>query len=163
MRESISRGYPWEHQPVDEHIFGYFDLLALLRGLHYLHTCDIWKDPSDHETREALWRELGAEITAEHIKRCPGERPYGWWIHDAPEMRRPIGRECFRHTDCDGSHIQDGRLPAFADPNCPEHAKKNHFGKPNAYDGYVYESELEYLCRLGLLSKAEKSLVVVEA
>ena len=50
----------------------------------------------------------------------------------------------------------DGRLPAFEDPNLPDRFKENYFGTPNVYDGYVYESESEYLNRLKLLKRAER-------
>jgi hypothetical protein len=163
LRETIARGNPW--MVSGERAFGRYDLYVLVRGIHYRQMCDIWKDENDSETREFLWSELGAEILAEHVQRQPGTRPWAWWIYNAPETRRPIGRECLDPThddDCDRSHDQDGRLPAFQDPKLPEHFKKNYFGKPNCSDGFRYESERDFLERLGLLTDAEKARLKAE-
>src|SRR5262249_344396 len=39
------------------------------------------------EWAHRLWKEFGAAITARHIAKHPGSRPWGWWRYDAPERR----------------------------------------------------------------------------
>jgi hypothetical protein len=52
---------------------------------------------------------------------------------------------------------ESDRLPAFEDPNLPERFKRNYFGKPNIYDGFLYEATEDYLARFGLLMPGEKA------
>jgi hypothetical protein len=77
-------------------------------------------------------------------------RPHAWWLYDAIELRRAIGRD----QDQEDGH-DDGRLPAFEDPELPEECKKNYYGRPNIADGFIYEGEREYLHRLNLLKPIE--------
>jgi hypothetical protein len=124
------------------------DIYGLITG-HFYETQHCRKD--DEESQRALWDELKDDILAEHVKRSPGSRPWAWWKWEATEMRRVMG------LDRDIVGDETDRLPAFEDPNLPAHFKRNYFGKPNIYDGFLYESEEEYLERLGLLTREEKA------
>src|SRR5262249_53035994 len=37
------------------------------------------------EWAQRLWKEFGEAITARHITKHPGTRPWGWWKYDAPQ------------------------------------------------------------------------------
>jgi hypothetical protein len=147
MRETIASGAPWEKGGGNRGQ-GFFDVFGLVSGSFFdfgLRYCQ----QHDEESQKALWQELRQEILAEHIKRQPGTRPWGWWKFDAPQMRRVIG------VDKDTVGEESG-LPAFEDPSLPGHFKENYFGRPNVCDGFVYETEGAYLARLKLLTAEEK-------
>lgn len=161
LREAIATGEPWDtSNGAKPH--GFWEIVGLVSGHFYdfgLKYCDA----DDEEGQRELWLRLRRPILSEHIRRRPGTRPWAWWKWEAPEMRRTVGLDCAdpdHDDDCDGSHgcngEDDGRLPAFEDPDLPAHWKKNYFGTPNAYDGFRYETEADYLDRLGLLTKAER-------
>jgi hypothetical protein len=152
LREAIAEGYPWLHQRGE--VPGFFDLLGLISG-HWFGFSD-FVDENDDESCRAVWQELRHGILLEHAKRRPGTRPAAWWRYDAPELRRVVGRDI--DEDEENGH-DDGRLPAAEDPNLPDWAKgKTYFGKPTVADGYVYESQREYLERLNLITEGEKEL-----
>jgi hypothetical protein len=89
----------------------------------------------DDELAEA-WAMFGDEILAEYIAMTPGSRPFGWWLYQAPEPRQQIG---------------DGPEPQGA---------ADFFGCPSVFLGQppsdMYESERDYLERLGLLTDDER-------
>ena len=148
MRETIASGAPWEKGGGNRGQ-GFFDLLGLVTGHFFdfgLHFCQ----EHDEESQKALWQELRQEILAEHIKRRPRTRPWGWWKFEARQMRRVIG------LDIDTMGDDADRKPAFEDPNLRDFFKKNYFGRPNVYDGFLYEEESDYLARLKLLTPEEK-------
>ena len=113
----------------------------------------------DNRSMQEGWESLRAEILPEWIREHPGRRPYAWWRFDAPEPRRRI----------------DGRLHPFDDPERQEKIERiaqqpgtaadfaarmteTFFGLPaRKYpaDFGRYESELDYLRRLGLLAANE--------
>ena len=37
-----------------------------------------------------VWAEIRDEAVARYIKQRPGTRPKGWWLYDAPELRRKL-------------------------------------------------------------------------
>lgn len=53
---------------------------ALLAGHAYRHDADGRRlaIPTAEDLREA-WARLGEELTAEHVEKHPGTRPWGWW------------------------------------------------------------------------------------
>jgi hypothetical protein len=126
------------------------DIDALISGHFYELTLQHCRK-DDEESQRALWDELKDNIFAAHIKRSPGSRPWAWWKWEAPEMRHVVG------LDCDIVGDETDRLPAFEDPNLPERFKQNYFGKPNTYDGFLYESEFDFLKRLHSLLPDEKT------
>jgi hypothetical protein len=157
LRESIARGYPWIHDAAD-HMPGHGELIGLVYGHWYEFALD-FVDEGDDESIHALWEDLSGAIIAEHSKRRPATRPAGWWRFDAPELRRCLGRDRDDDDDDEGNGHDDGRLPAAEDPNLPEWAKGTYLGRPRVDDGYAYETQREYLERLGLLSDDEKMLL----
>jgi hypothetical protein len=48
------------------------------------------------------------------------------------------------------------RLLAFEDPQPTGTLQADYFGKPNIYDGFLYEDEFDFLKRLGLLLTSEE-------
>lgn len=97
----------------------------------------------DAELMQAAWRELGEDITAAWIAERPGSRPYGWWQCAMPEGTR---RERI-----------DGRIHPHDRAGCVH--KDLHWGRPRrilAIDLKAeYESEVDYLKRLNLLTPRE--------
>ena len=86
----------------------------------------------------ADWRELGADLVAEHVKAHPGTRPAGWWMFDSPEPRRRLGGtgEPFEDSFARG-------LPEF-------------WESIDRADPPRFESEAAYLARHNLLSTSER-------
>jgi hypothetical protein len=82
------------------------------------------------------WRQLRGEIMARHLAERPGSRPWGWWKFDSREARR---------------QIEEGPEPI---------GPADWFGCPSKFRGeppaLMYESERDYLARLGLLTEAEQ-------
>lgn len=45
---------------------------------------------SEDESREKFrgaWRRHGARVTRDFVRRHPGQRPWGWWVFEAPAPR----------------------------------------------------------------------------
>jgi hypothetical protein len=106
---------------------------------------------------ERVWREAGAELTADWIDDHPGSRPWCWWVYDAPAPRQCVlGCELLypvRHPgDWEFVWRQNWGVPAFA--QC----------RPRGYRGLPrVESQAAYLDRLGLLGAEERATLRVEA
>ena len=88
----------------------------------------------DVERMKAAWMELRDELLPTWIEQHPGTRPYAWRRFEAPEPRRQVspGPESF---------------------GCPLSFR----GIP--HDG-MFETEAEYLERLGVLTPVEESQVL---
>jgi hypothetical protein len=82
-----------------------------------------------------LWREHGEAATAEYVSKHPGQRPRPWWRYSAVEPRREVGGATKLPHE---SGLEYG-MRVYYDP----------FGKI-ANNPPTYESEAEYLERLGL-------------
>ncbi len=112
------------------------------------------------EAKRAAWEELREPLLRRWVKDNPGTRPHAWWLYDAPERRRRV----------DGvQHPFDNRkrkeYVAKWAADYPREAEQNayrlSYGKPNAFcvsDDFTaeYETEAEFLQRLGLLTGAER-------
>ena len=85
---------------------------------------------------KAAWWELRDELLPTWIEQHPGTRPYAWWRFEVPEPRRQVspGPESIGPADWFG---------------CPSSFR----GMPQ--DG-MFETEGEYLDRLGLLTPGEE-------
>ena len=140
---------------------GFNELRGLISGHFWFTTLcrDDTKDGDDEETRQILYDAVKDVLVPMHAHYRPGLRPWAWWKFDAPEPRRVVGDDCTNpehDDDCDGNHPGDDRLPAAEDPNLPAWAKgKLYFGTPSVYDGYLYESEYDYLAERSLLFPEE--------
>jgi hypothetical protein len=91
----------------------------------------------DHERSaraSTLWHEYGEAATAEYVKMYPGQRPQLWWRYSAPEPR------CKRDGICPASATWD----------------RGNTGLPHGADENDYETEAEYLERLGLWLPGER-------
>jgi hypothetical protein len=90
----------------------------------------------DADQLRAAWVALRESLMAEHIRKQPRSRPWGWWEYEAPESRRQVA---------------DGPEPVAG---CPL-----WFGMPELHRGFppggMYESQDAYLTRLGLLLPGE--------
>lgn len=115
-----------------------------------------------HETDwpafRAAWDDLRDSLLPEFIAENPGRRPYAWWICDAPERRQRT--DGIQHPFDNRLRKQRVEEMAAKHPEFREEAYKLHYGKPNALivrDDFeaVYESEEDYLRRLGLLTPSE--------
>jgi hypothetical protein len=101
------------------------------------HILDI--DFNDRAT--ALWREYGETAIAEFVKKNPGRRPSMWWRYSAVEPRRQVGGATKRPHE---SGLAYG-IRVYYDP----------LGKI-ANNPPIYETEAEYLERLGLWLRGER-------
>ena len=114
------------------------------------------------EKLEALWREHGAEIVAEHILDDPGTRPQRWWTYDAPEPRLRlggIGTAC--HERLANLCRLDRGVPVdwiFSDLVATYEKMGLSLGVPavDPSDPPRYESQAAYLDRINLLTPGER-------
>jgi hypothetical protein len=93
----------------------------------------------------ALWTEYGASLLARWLIEHPGERPYAWWLIDAPEPRQCL--------DDPGRHV-------WPVARWPEYMWRQRRGIPLldqiGHFTVTFESQAAYLDRLGLLGAAER-------
>lgn len=142
--------------------------VAYLRtGVALPGSADIYFFKIDDEKVKAAWESVGADLTAECIKRSPGSRPWAWWRFDAPEPRRRVGgRGTLRNEVFAGwkialvfgvpRHITnwingaDVRVGADAIPLDPKNPP-------------TFESQATFLRRLGLLVSGEERRITAAA
>jgi hypothetical protein len=87
-----------------------------------------------------LWERFGEEILADHIAQHPGSRPWGWWRWSAPEAPRLVESGGITILDVD-----------------------NYYPWPEDLDPHQqYETERDYLERLGLLTDAERAALAAK-
>lgn len=87
------------------------------------------------------WVDLRAELLPEHVRGCPGTRPWGWWQFDAPErLRRVLGGTLLPIRD---DQVAFGRTKVFSGANIN--------------DQPVWESQPAFLARHGLLTDTERA------
>jgi hypothetical protein len=148
---------------------GYDDqhISHLLRGT-YLHPgCGFATKPPDHsgdctdyDAMRRAWDELRHDLLPAFIAEHPGTRPYAWWVFDAPERRQRTDGVVHPFDDRKRrQHVENvaRKYPAFR-----ETAYKLHRGRPRCLcvpDDFAaqYESELQYLDRLDLLTPEERA------
>ena len=96
------------------------------------------------------WASVRQPVLALYTQRCPGCRPWAWWVCDAPE-----GRECL-----DGAHDARRRDSYIT----RHHEGRLWYGRPGVYacpQCWVerYENQSRYLRRLELLLPAEEPVI----
>jgi hypothetical protein len=156
LHEFIRQGIPWDVDNKYRANEGVFELRGFVTG-HFFFTT-LFHDEGDEEAKRRIYEAVKAEFVPTHAHHRPGLRPWAWWEWDAPEPRRVIQRDCLdpeHDDDCDGSHGDIDRLPAAEDPKLPAWAKELYFGRPASYDGFLYETQYDYLERLNLLYPEE--------
>ena len=101
-----------------------------------------------------MWAQLGAQITAEHVAEWPGSRPKCWWRYDAPEPRRRLDANPGQPGRPD---LVYGRPWSWKFPTIWPPGATVTGGAPECDPANppVYESQAEYLQRLGLLLSGE--------
>lgn len=115
--------------------------------------------------REA-WRELRAGLLADWIAEHPGTRPYAWWTFDAPERRRRIDGQPHPFDNAERIAKVEHWRRDYPDVAGRE-ACKLYYGMPvclmtrDDFDA-EYESEADYLDRLGLLTDNERAALAVK-
>lgn len=145
----------------DEHHVGH-----LLRGVYLCPGHGFATKPRDHsgdftdyDAMRAAWEILRGELLPAWIAEHPGSRPFAWWKFDAPERRQRTDNVVHPFDDrIRRKHVEDA---ARMNPSFRETAYKLFFGRPCCLcvrDDFEaqYESELQYLDRLGLLTDAER-------
>ena len=105
----------------------------------------------DGKEQTAFWKANRKQILKDFIADHPGQRPYFWWMLDAPEPRKRVK----------GTAVEKEHHETMA----------YYYGVPSNDTFYElgidkerikeadFESELEYLKRLNLLTKEEKKLL----
>ena len=104
------------------------------------------------EELRSLWAENRGDVLQQFIKEHPGERPCAWWQFDAPEPRRKV--------TTGGISVMNPIMRP-----CPD-SSETSFGLPTMWMGSggelhqnLYETQLEFLQRHNLLTKAEKKIL----
>ena len=142
--------------------------LQLLHGPDFMGDAFGNDEAFDVDSARLAWSELRDELIAEWIAESPGSRPFGFWTFDAPEpMRRTgtmkfkpgIGPRSPRRFDRDSREfIAEADFPPAERISYwrRRHPTANAYALDSFDEAYaVYESETEYLERLGLLTDAE--------
>jgi hypothetical protein len=112
----------------------------------------------------ALWAEHGGQIVADWARRHPGTRPQRWWMYDAPRLAATDHKydpECHFVPNLIHSRKQLGGsgVPAYAVMAVVPHWE---LGIPSWMEEVdesnppVFESQLDYLKRHGLLLPGEE-------
>ena len=114
----------------------------------------------DAAMREA-WSELRDDILADWIAERPGSRPWAWWAFDATEPRRRIDGKPHPFDNRARERLVDQHRTPDDDRRRLTGAYRLALGVPSvsivADDGEAgYETEAEYLDRLGLLIGGER-------
>jgi hypothetical protein len=103
----------------------------------------------DTESMTNYWQAHGSTIVAEHAVKCPGTRPWGWWVWECPDVPRkiinPAPDEVERHWR--SSRTFRGAFIPFSNI-LHGHGPKDEFVP-------WLESEESYLERTGFLSVEE--------
>lgn len=123
----------------------------------------------DADSAREAWGELGDELVVEHICGHPGTRPWAWWMFDAPEAMRRVGTMRFRAGigPKNPRRFDRNSREFVAEADFPHDERLAYWraryqtadaGALERFDDAfaVYETEREYLERLGLLTAAEK-------
>jgi len=113
---------------------------------------------TESEERSA-WKEHGAELVEEHVKRSPGTRPAGWWTFDAPGPRLRVGGKGearFPKSLRLGipTYFWDARFYGAMKIAVPDARPRELI---DAGDPPSYESQAMFLRRNDLLSPGEES------
>jgi len=130
----------------------------LAKGHHYS-----FNDTPDPDTAEGLqrlreiWEQVREQFMDRWVQKHPATRPWAWWKLDAPELRRRSDGEPHPFDD-PGYCAEDKRVKAeypqgidmlATSYGLPRYSDTDHV------DG-VYETEYDYLERLGLLAGSER-------
>lgn len=99
-----------------------------------------WEYFENDDDKARQWREHGERALAVWIHDHPGTRPSRWWRHAAPEPRRQLA----------GSGVDSPFYPRW--PQCEGIP---HLIDIDEGDPPVFETERDYLARLGLLLPME--------
>jgi hypothetical protein len=116
-------------------------------------------DFTDWDAMRRAWLELRHELLPAFIAEHPFQRPYAWWVFEAPERRRRT--DGVVHPFDDRVRRQQVENTARTNPNFRETAYRLYYGRPSCLfmpDDFAakYESQLEYLQRLNLLTEVER-------
>ncbi len=109
------------------------------------------------------WKDMKENLLSAFVAQCPGQRPHCWWEFEAPERRRCTdGAHLFENPERE-AHLRRiaATLPAHDRERYFRESNKLWFGVPSCLCiksdfGRTYESEPEYLDRLGLLEESER-------
>jgi hypothetical protein len=108
-----------------------------------------------HERKRLAWEELRDDLLPAFIEQHPFERPWAWWVWEAPERKR-----CLNATH---PH-DDSRWPAHLDKHLFYGTPRYICFMPESGDlSFQYEDERDYLIRLDLLTAGERELLAAEA
>lgn len=99
------------------------------------------------EQAQSLWAAHRDTLLAEWIERRPGTRPHAWWRFEAREPRKAVDGMPHPFANEARGKIVGGLDLEFGMPNC---------WLPDGNWGRKFETQKEYLTRLGLLTEAEK-------
>ncbi len=104
------------------------------------------------------WEENREVLIKEWSKKHPGHRPYAWWRYDAQEPRRRIGGKGTPLSEVFAAMSDTYEFGVITDWLTESWAGIKTSGDFEPYDPDdppAFESEPEYLARLGLLTAEE--------
>lgn len=119
-------------------------------------------DGEDRERMQADWERHRDALLAEWISVEPGTRPYAWWTFDAPERRRRIDGKPHPFDNPERKARIESDRKRY--PNSASDPCKLWYGRPGVLmtlDDFEakYETEADYLRRLGLLLPGEEEMI----
>jgi len=133
---------PWGYVSEYDHHKGKGDLIFLVKGFYYL--SDFLTGPDDLDGVSEIWWSLRGDFVAEHARRRPHSRPWAWWTEDRVPRRRLSEGPC----NCVALPDIAGKFPR---------GSTSWFGKPGHWCQSGFETQGEFLSRLGLLLPGENA------
>lgn len=128
----------------------------------------LWKSESLRTEMAGAWQFLRPQILKEWVRKEPrrdddggaGSRPAGFWVFDAPERRR-----CLNGLHPLDDPAREARITEIVGqyPHRERDFRYLFYGMPGAFvvpsdHTRVYETQFDYLKRLGLLMEGEEEL-----
>ena len=105
------------------------------------------------------WQTRRAAILKQWIQARPGTRPFGWWQCEAPEARRRLGGT----GQATYEYLNVTPRYAFGIPIDWWSGGSTRGVLPSVDDPPVYESQADYLARLGMLVPNEAERLPADA
>lgn len=150
--------------------------IKLLSGCDFSFLDDDKNTPLEMDELAESWADFREELLHDHINGwwCkstesqnsgePGTRPWGWWEFDAPERRRCLNQVHPFENPGRHAHIAECIERLKIPPHYPygKDEFRLWFGKPGSLYcdsdfSARFESETDYLDRLGLLTDSERA------
>lgn len=113
----------------------------------------------DFESLRADWEKFREPLLQEWVQYLPMTRPWAWWVLDAPEKRQPLNGRLHPFDDPEQQAKDAEYVAQYPKSEWILACRKLYYGLPQVHrHGYEWETEGQYLKRLGLLLPGEEEM-----